>query len=53
MTTILVKSKCGEGRVEVESWANPRTYLVYVCLENGDTMPEEKEKLEYLGVEEI
>lgn len=53
MTTILVKSKYGEGRVDIENWANPRTDLVDVCLENGDTMPEYKVKLEYQGIEEL
>lgn len=53
MTSILVKSKYGEGRVDVESWANPKTFLVDICLENGDTMPEYKDKLEYRGIEEL
>lgn len=53
MTAILVKSKYGEGRVDVESWANPRTFLVDICLENGDTMPVEKENLEFFRVEEL
>jgi len=53
MTNVLVKSKYGIGRVDIENWANPKTYLVDICLEDGDTMPEEKEKLEYLKVEEL
>ena len=53
MTTILVKSKYGEGKVDVESWANPRTFLVDICLENGDTMPGYKDNLEYQGIEEL
>lgn len=53
MTCVLVKSRYGTGRVDVESWANPRTFLVDICLENGDTMPEYKEKLDYLDVEEF
>lgn len=51
------------GFVDVENWANPRIWLMdFQVAENGrdkygekvfggDTMPEEKEKLEYLGVE--
>lgn len=53
MTAVLVNSKYGQGRVDVESWVNPKTYLVDICLDNGDTMPEEKDKLEYLGTEEF
>jgi len=53
MTDILVKSKYGEGRVDVESWANPRTFLLDICLESGNTTPVYKEDLEYIGVEEL
>lgn len=52
MTAIIVDSKYGEGRVDVESWSNPKTFLVDICLDNGDTMPEYKDKLAYKGVEE-
>lgn len=53
MTCVLVKSKYGIGRVDVENWANPKTYLVDVCFETGDTMPVEKESLDYIGVKEF
>ena len=53
MMGVKVKSKYGDGLVEMENWANPKTYLFDICLENGDTMPVEKENLEYLGFEEI
>lgn len=50
---IKVKNKSyGEGIVDVESWSNPKTFLVDVCLKNGDTMPEYKENLIYCRVEE-
>jgi len=54
MTTVIIKScSYGIGRVDIESWTNPKTYLVDICLENGDTMPVEKENLEYRGIEEL
>lgn len=54
MTIVKVKTRDELiGSVDVESWANPKTFLVDVCLKNGDTMPVEKENLKYLGVEEF
>lgn len=51
MTCIKVQSKYGKATVDTESWANPKTFLLDICLEDGDTMPEYKENLEYLRVE--
>ncbi len=39
MTGVRVQSKYGKGLVEMESWANPKTYLVDISLENGDIIP--------------
>jgi len=48
-----VKNKDGEiGYVSVENWANPKTYLLDFQTENGDTKVDEKDNLEYLGIEE-
>lgn len=40
------------GYVDVESWANPKTHILDLCFENGETKPEYKNALKYLGIEE-
>lgn len=52
MTAVIVESSYGKGRVDAESWSNPKTFLVDICLEDGYTMPEYKDKLIYKGTEE-
>ncbi|KKP88716.1 MAG: hypothetical protein UR93_C0009G0004 [Berkelbacteria bacterium GW2011_GWA2_35_9] len=54
MTIIKIINKDGEiGTVDVESWANPKTQLLDVVDEQGNSFPEYKENLEYIGVEEL
>lgn len=54
MVSVKVKNKEGiAGYVDVESWANPKTYLLDFVYENGDTMPIEKSNLVYVGIEEF
>lgn len=49
-----VKNKEGIlGYVAVENWANPKTYLMDFQMENGDIKVEERDNLEYIGIEEI
>lgn len=54
MVSVKVKNSDGVmGYCEVESWANPKTHTLDFCFENGDTKPEYKNDLEYLGIEEF
>mgnify|MGYP001612227683 FL=1 len=50
---IKVKNKDNKiGAVGVESWANPKTQIVDFVDDDGNSKPEYKDELEYLGVEE-
>lgn len=54
MTIVKIKNKDGKiGTVDVESWANPKTQLVDVIDESGNSKPEYKEGLEYICTEEL
>lgn len=51
---IKVKNKNDNtGAVDVESWANPKTQIVDFIDDEGNSKPEYKDELEYLGVEEF
>lgn len=53
MVSVKVENSDGiTGCVDVESWANPKTQILDLCLENGETKPEYKNALKYLGIEE-
>ena len=54
MTIKKVKNKDDKiGAVDVESWANPKTQILDFIDEDGNSKPEYKDELEYLGVEEF
>jgi len=53
MITIKVKNKDRvEGTVDVENWANPKTQILDFFDNSGNSKPEYKDNLEYLGIEE-
>ncbi|EKD56161.1 MAG: hypothetical protein ACD_58C00287G0010 [uncultured bacterium] len=41
------------GTIDIESWANPKTYSIDFQMENGNTKVEERDNLEYIGIEEV
>lgn len=52
--SVKVKNKDGLiGLINIENWANPKTYWLDFIQENGDTQVEERDNLEYLGVEDL
>jgi len=53
MTIVKVKNKDGvEGAVGVEDWANPKTQILDLVDQSGNSKPQYKDDLEYIGVEE-
>lgn len=54
MMIIKVKNKDDNvGAVDVESWANPKTQIIDFVDEDGNSKPEYKDELEYLGLRNI
>ncbi len=53
MVSVKVENSDGViGYCEIESWANPKTQILDLCFENGETKPEYKNALKYLRIEE-